>query len=180
MNLSGLLREALDAQQAAHVLRELSRTATNLSSRMGMAEKPIPAHHFYDENFTESCRVIQEYLIAIAEWAESGRQIGRRLQRLIEDHYTDPGFGLSEAADIMGMSHPYLSRVFKRETGEGFQDMLTRVRIERAAKMLLETDCKVRDIAFRVGFDNERYFGQVFRKHMQVTPIQYRNANTAK
>ena len=173
------LREKLAAgrspEQAAHTVRELFRLATNQASRMGMAEKPQVRKRYDDETFGESMGSMLAYLKTICLWAQRERDHGARLRRVLEDHYRDPSFGLAEAAEILDMSVPYLSRLFKRETGEGFLDTLTRLRLDEAARLLKTTDRRIRDIASDVGFDNERYFSQVFRKHMGCTPGAFRD-----
>ena len=175
----GALRTKLaggrNPEQAAHTVRELFRLATNQASRMGMAEKPQVRKRYFDETFDESMDSMLAYLRTICLWAQRERDHGARLRQILEDHYRDPSFGLAEAAEILGMSMPYLSRVFKRETGEGFQETLTRLRLDEATRLLKTTDRRIRDIASAVGFENERYFSQVFRKHMGCTPGTFRD-----
>ncbi len=166
-----------DASQAKYMLRELYRLATNCASRMGMADKPVIQKGCYDENFAASTRAAYQYLSDIAAWASEGKLMRSNLVRLVNDNYMRTDFNLTDAAEKLGISIAYLSRMFKRETGEGFQEMLTRIRIEHAADMLANTDRRIRDIAADVGFENERYFGQVFRKYMSMTPSVYRVRN---
>jgi transcriptional regulator GlxA family with amidase domain len=56
----------------------------------------------------------------------------------------------------------------------GFVEYVHRLRIERAASMLLNTDMTVHDIAFDVGFDNSRTFSRVFREVKGKTATEYR------
>ncbi len=72
------------------------------------------------------------------------------------------------------VSTTYLSRLFKKETGSTFNDHINQHRTRRAAQ-LLETPYRITDIAGMVGFDNAKYFSQVFRKYTGKTPQQYRN-----
>ncbi|MNW64694.1 CFA/I fimbrial subunit D [compost metagenome] len=53
---------------------------------------------------------------------------------------------------------------------------LTRLRMDKAAMMLLHTDIPVADIADYVGIGSRQYFHAVFKTHMGQTPIQYRNS----
>jgi len=169
-----------DPEQAQYALRELYRMATNTASRLGMAEKPAQAERLHDESFSRSCQSAREYLRTICAWASQRLNLAGRLRLAVEENFTRPDFGLGEAAEMLDMSPAYLSRVFKRETGENFQEMLTQVRIEKAAVLLRDTELKVGEIARQVGFENERYFGQVFRRHTQQTPMMYRMKQKAK
>ena len=179
-HLCGDLASAADSEQAQYALRELYRMATNTASRLGMAEKPVQPERLHDESFARSCHSAWEYLRTICAWASQRLSLAGRLRLAVEENFTRPEFGLAEAAEMLDMSPAYLSRVFKRETGENFQEMLTRVRIEKASALLRGTDLKVGEIARQVGFDNERYFGQVFRRHTQRTPVIYRMEQKAK
>jgi AraC-like DNA-binding protein len=81
---------------------------------------------------------------------------------------------LKELADRFYTSVPYMSRFFKLHVGMGFVEYVHRLRIERAASMLLNTDMTVHDIAFDVGFDNSRTFSRVFREVKGKTATEYR------
>lgn len=70
----------------------------------------------------------------------------------------------------------YLSKLFKRETGEPFKHYLARLRIEEAKSLLQRLpDMPVAEVACSVGFgENARYFGLVFRKYAGQSPSEYR------
>ncbi|THF76677.1 helix-turn-helix transcriptional regulator [Cohnella fermenti] len=72
--------------------------------------------------------------------------------------------------------HPvYLSKFYKEKTGEGLSDYILRIKMEYAAKLLLfEKDCRIYEIAGRIGFRNQSYFSSVFRKWFGMTPQDYR------
>lgn len=80
---------------------------------------------------------------------------------------------LERAAGHVHINATYLSRLFKRETGSSFSAYVNERRIQRAMQ-LLETPYKIIDIAGMVGFDNAKYFSQVFKKQVGKTPQQYR------
>ncbi len=71
------------------------------------------------------------------------------------------------------VSPTYLSRLFKRETGCALNAYISQHRVLRAMQ-LLETHYKIIDIAGMVGFENAKYFSQVFRRQVGKTPQQYR------
>lgn len=71
------------------------------------------------------------------------------------------------------VSPAYLSRLFKRETGCPFNAYVSQRRVQRAAQ-LLETPYKITEIAGMAGFENAKYFSQVFRRYTGKTPQQYR------
>ena len=64
--------------------------------------------------------------------------------------------------------------VFKKETGKTFVGYLTDFRMEKAERMLLETDEKTYIIAQEVGYSDPNYFSYVFKKQFGVSPSKYK------
>ncbi|MCD8189339.1 MAG: AraC family transcriptional regulator [Clostridiales bacterium] len=81
---------------------------------------------------------------------------------------------LEMAAEAVGMSACYLSRIFKRETGESFVDYIQKKRVEAAKHMLIYSDYTLAAISEYLHFSTQSYFIRVFRKQTGMTPGQYR------
>lgn len=96
----------------------------------------------------------------------------------VEQNYHRDTLTLHAAAKELGFSAGYLGDYFKRVTGVNFTDHLTRVRLERACRMLANTNSKTYEVAFACGFSNAHYFSVVFKKYMGITPTQYRERQT--
>lgn len=92
----------------------------------------------------------------------------------IETHYYER-ITLEQLAAMVYLSPPYLSRVFRQETGATFHNYLTGVRISKAKTLLQHDDLRVTDIAAAVGFDDQSYFTKVFRRMVGTTPLRYRS-----
>lgn len=76
--------------------------------------------------------------------------------------------------------HPnYLSRLFKEKTGDNFVGYLTKVRMDKVKELLINTDQKIIDICYMVGYNNSRYFNKVFKQHTGMTPSEYRQTHMA-
>lgn len=82
--------------------------------------------------------------------------------------------GLATVADYVGLSPNYLSQMFKRSTGKTFLEHLTHCRLKEAKKLLKQPGLNIAEVSFRVGYDNQRYFSQVFIKQEGMTPSEYR------
>jgi len=80
---------------------------------------------------------------------------------------------LEIVANAISINSAYLSYLFKRVTREKFTDYISRIRIERAKALLKGSNMKVSEVAAEVGFQNTRYFGQVFKKITGNTPSEY-------
>lgn len=81
---------------------------------------------------------------------------------------------LSNVAYKVNMSSTYFSKKFKEVTGFGFKEYLLNVRIKKACELLLETRLSVTEIAYKIGFNDSNYFGDVFKKSRGISPLKYR------
>jgi two-component system response regulator YesN len=80
---------------------------------------------------------------------------------------------LKDVSGTVGLSDKYLSRLFKAETGDCFNDYALKVKIVEAKK-LLGKDWPVSDVAGRLGYQNTESFIRAFRKLTGRTPAEYR------
>lgn len=90
-----------------------------------------------------------------------------------ENHFADNG-GEEELAKSMNLSKRQLARVLQKHYGMGFRQKLICARMDHAAWLLRTTDKRISRIAENVGYVSESAFFQVFRRHFQMTPQQYR------
>ncbi len=91
----------------------------------------------------------------------------------IEEYY-NRDIGLNELADRVGMSTAYLSVLFKSEVGTSYVKYLTDLRIKHAKKLLKE-GYKVSEVSEMVGYNNYRYFCDIFKKCVGKTPNEYKH-----
>lgn len=92
----------------------------------------------------------------------------------INEHYDDDSISLESISDTFYISPYYLSRIFKNVTGFTYTEYLNHVRIQKAQRMLKESNLKVIDIAGKVGFNSLTHFGRVFKNNTRYTPSAYR------
>lgn len=81
---------------------------------------------------------------------------------------------LEEVAHTVHLSPFYFSKVFKKEQGCNFVEFLTKVRVERAKKLLRDPELNVVRIALESGYQDASYFCKVFRQEVGVTPKEFR------
>ncbi|WP_105617511.1 response regulator transcription factor [Vallitalea okinawensis] len=92
----------------------------------------------------------------------------------IKENYNQK-LDLQTVADQLYISSWYLCKLFKKEVGSSFIELLNEVRIQEAKKLLTTTKFKVYEITERVGYSDTPYFSKTFKKHVGLTPNQYRN-----
>lgn len=100
------------------------------------------------------------------------RQI-MKAKKYISENY-DKDLSLNDIAEEVYLSPNYFSNLFKEQINQTVISYLTEVRISKSKKMLKESNLKIYEIAERVGYNNSRYFSQLFKKKLGVTPNEYR------
>ncbi len=84
---------------------------------------------------------------------------------------------IEDVADSLGVSASYLSRLFKKETGESISSYIREQKIEKAKNLLQYSDYTMIDIANRLSFSSQSHFIQQFRETVGMTPKKYRDLN---
>ena len=93
----------------------------------------------------------------------------------IEENYTRQ-ISLSELAGRIFFSKDYLNKVFHSEVGMTVGAYIQKMRLERAANLLLKTDKTISEIAEISGFGDVKSFYTVFKRNMKMTPGEYRES----
>jgi two-component system response regulator YesN len=81
---------------------------------------------------------------------------------------------LSSLSEELYVHPTYLSNLFKKQTDTNIIDFINNYRIEIAKELLKDSRNKVYWVAERVGFANQRYFSQKFKKLTGYTPVEYK------
>lgn len=131
-------------------------------------------HEYYGIN----CLTNDKVLADISEKNEKGSShnflIAKAINYIKENYYCD--IDLKTVADEIYISTWYLSKLLKKETGFTFVDLLNKIRVEEAKKLLSQPQYKVYEIAQTVGFTDVPYFSKLFKKITGLTPLEYKNS----
>lgn len=96
-----------------------------------------------------------------------------KLYKYIEDNlYAD--ISVAEVCRHIGFSQTYIGQKFKADTGSTIKQYITSAVIERLRYLLLVTTLSIGDIAKKLHFDSESYCSKFFKKHMGISPSEYR------
>ncbi len=146
-------------------------------------------HEFiYKTNMAQSMERLQHDFIQAAE------EILATVSEAVRQHYSRPvltainyiqknirsPLSLNEIADLVGLTSPYFSSIFKKETGQTFSDYTAACRLDIAKKMLRESDSTISEIADHLGYSDSKYFTKMFRKKEQISPSEYRRISRAE
>ncbi len=104
--------------------------------------------------------------------------VDRRLRRAIEFMHDNCGreLTLAEIAAAAYLSEFHFARLFKKITGVTPHTYLALQRVERARKLLAETDLSIVEVGAQVGYNSQSHFTKVFREATGLTPRAFRNA----
>ncbi|MEF2247207.1 response regulator transcription factor [Paenibacillus sp. IITD108] len=94
------------------------------------------------------------------------------MKKYVKEHL-DEDITLDVIADEVSLTRNYLSQIFKDVTGENYNGYVTRVRMERAKELMMSGKYKLYEITAMVGYKNNAYFSQQFKKHMGCNPSDY-------
>ena len=98
-----------------------------------------------------------------------------KARKFIEDHCVEE-LSLTKVAKAVGINANHLSEKFKQVTGVNFVDYIALIRFEKACHFLLNSNLRISEIAFSVGFQSLSQFNRVFKKLAGKSPTEYRAA----
>ena len=97
----------------------------------------------------------------------------------VEAHLGDAAFGVEALAEVLHMSRTSLYLKLKAAAGQNPQDFIRLRRLQRAARLLRDTDDKVSAIAAQVGWQEHTDFDRAFKAHYGLSPSDYRKGYSA-
>lgn len=123
--------------------------------------------------------IIRDFLTSLQK--ELGED--RNLSRIVKQAITYIGSHLSDSLslDIIAGEIPanpsYLSRTFKKETGQALTEYINQARIQKAQELLSDPTILSYEVAELVGFHDPAYFSATFKKYTGMSPKEYRAGN---
>ena len=148
-------REFLDAllelTEALHVV--------NVDELLRRQKEQLFIHFDTGEDQAEMIDQVKEFCVQLLELVArrnktKSSQHVERIREYIHTNYSDSSLSLYMAAEQVGLSPSYLSRLFKQEMGASFVDYISSVRVEKAKELLESSDLMVKDIAYQTGFNS--------------------------
>ncbi|WP_145320927.1 response regulator [Paenibacillus xylanexedens] len=127
----------------------------------------------------EAQRKVREVCLLVQHRIASGRQhvykdIVEQALVFTKEHYADPDLSIQKVCGHLHISSGYFCGIFKKEVQLTFLQYLMQIRMEAARELLRSTELKSFQIAEQVGFAEPNYFSFCFKKHIGVSPKEYR------
>ena len=174
-----------DKGRACFFMQQIIRSANDVLREAGLAgpELRTRAESFMNKILEQPS--FQKAMGLVKEWTgkefdliqENTGKSSARIAALgldyIRKNYANPDLNLNEICTYLNISTSYFSSTFKELTGETFIEVLTRIRIDNARKLLSGTVLKSYEVAEKVGYSDPHYFGISFKKATGMTPTEY-------
>ncbi|MCC3376540.1 response regulator [Cohnella sp. REN36] len=109
----------------------------------------------------------------------SGDRVVAAVKQYADGHYAED-LSLQWVADAYFIHPNYFAKRFKQLVGVSFGGYVTGLRIERSKALLLTTALKISRIARLVGYEDQNYFCNVFKKRTGMSPSAYRGESAAQ
>ncbi len=118
---------------------------------------------------------VAEFAQLSAQLPVMGRDNGhmRRIADFIGENYTR-GPSLREAANAARLSKSRLCALVRQYTGSTFKTLIREMRMEEACERLVLTDDTIAQVAYAVGYNDDKYFLRAFKNSVGMTPSTYR------
>lgn len=109
-----------------------------------------------------------------SEGADKYRELIDKVKHYISEHYDKEQLSLNDISSQVRVSPSHLSKTFSQATGQTITEFLTATRMDKAKELLKSTGHKTFEIAFSVGYNDQHYFSNLFKKVTGMTPMEYR------
>ncbi len=98
----------------------------------------------------------------------------QKIVAFLDKNYFFPDISMTVLSESLSLSPSYISRIFKRETGQNIPDYIHSLRIAKAKSLLSTTDHTIGEIAEQVGYTTAWTMNRAFKRYENMTPGTYR------
>ncbi len=98
----------------------------------------------------------------------------KRVQEIIAAQYMEQ-LSVASLAEAVYLTPTYLCVLFKQATGKTINEYITQERMNKAKEFLSQTNIRLYDVCYKVGYFSPSYFSRIFKKYTGQTPGEYRD-----
>lgn len=165
----------------------VSYIVQNYDSLHGLSEIEFIDYNYCINNFTDIYSLfntIEEALLSITDANHDKcnsinesiiNEKFKQLLQFVNEHFTEHLL-LKELSAKYFINFTYCSELFKNTTNLNFSEYITKLRMEKACKLLRETSSSIEQICSEVGYNDYYYFNKVFKKYKGITAAKYRRS----
>lgn len=175
VHVNDYLLKPVDENEFCNVIRRALDNLEKKQEKIERRKKLMDAWH--TASFYEKDHILEKLILGENDEDEEEksreRNAAQMAVRLIEENFAED-ISVEWVAEQIYLSAGYLSKIFKKETGQSVLQYITRCRLQKAEELLKKTNKKIADISREVGYDNPSYFGLIFKKAFGMTPLHMR------
>lgn len=181
------VKEALESRLFRdYLLLNIRFTTVNYMEMLGINQQDVLSENDHDRirEVSVNSGDIYDYMRELLERAivlrdreneNQGKRVLKKGLEYIEEHFSEDFLSLNSVAGAIGVNGNYFSSVFSQEMQMTFIEYVTKKRMEKAKKLLRQTEKHSGEIAAEVGYKDPHYFSFVFKKTTGLTPREYRS-----
>ena len=173
-------------------LRNAKNYCVIMNTLLRKAAEAGGVHPIYLDSVSTGFALDIEQLPSLLQISQLMRDMFRTYCRLVRKHTTNKfspvvqktvllidsdlsaNLSLQSLSTVQGISPPYLSAVFKKETGTTVSSYIRERRMKHAIHLLSTTHLQIQTVALHCGIMDVQYFSKIFKRHTGKTPKEYR------
>ena len=136
----------------------------------------LHGRHIIREKFKD---VYSSLSIVESTFSNADEQFMLKLDKFIADNISNDSLDALAIADHMCMGRASFYKKVKDAIGMGIMEYVTEKRMKIAAEILSTSKIPVSEVAYRVGYADNRYFSRVFKQYYNLTPTAWREQQNA-
>ena len=102
------------------------------------------------------------------------------VKKSVEDNMDNQAFNVDILCNLLNMSRTSFYNKIKALTNQAPADYVRLIRLNKAASLLKEGKYSIVEVAEMTGFNDAKYFREVFKKHFKVSPSKYAKGETGE
>lgn len=171
-------QQYVSLKELQHYTIEVNLLIMRISEQLSQYEHIEPVHLWLSELEEWEKSLISMFSLIIDSAGDNSNELQgiKAIRHYIERHLHEE-ISLSALSDMFYFSPQYISKKFKENYNTTIMNYLSQLRMEKASTLLAQTELTIQEIAGAVGYEDDNYFGKVFRKYYNISPSQYRKIN---
>lgn len=168
-------------QEIMQVFFAIRNPIANASKRLNKYKtEALPA---YNDNDTvlQLLENLEQSALALSEQRRQSKNnrmssVKGAVIEYLNEHYTDPNLCVANVAEKFSLSEKYIFKIVKEDTGLPFGKYVETIRMQKAEKLLRDTEISAAEISVMVGFQSITTFYKAFKRIYGVAPVAWRES----
>lgn len=150
-------------------------SSTYLLARISnLLEQRIKLQEFYASSIGLSTPLSKEKVLPQMQASSADANFMEKLRRYMEENLADPDLRIEGLLSHFCISRSLLFKKIKSLTGFSPVEYIREYRIQRATELICNPDLSIKEITYRVGMNDSRYFARCFKQKHGMSPSEYR------